>query len=92
MEIKYESRLHEDIIKQINFLVATPVGTVACDRDFGMDMSFVDKPLPIAQTLFTAELVEKLNRYIPSVRLQKVTFENNHTGDQLTARLVIDID
>lgn len=91
MELRFEStdKISDDIINQIRFLVATPVGTVVCDRDFGINMDFVDKPTVVAETMFAAELYQKLARYIPSVKLDRVMFATNEYGDKIAAKLVI---
>lgn len=87
--LEYDGKVNESIIKQINFLIKTPISTVVCDRSFGMDMSYIDKPLHIAETLFAAELSEKLEKYIPSVELKKVIFNRNEIDGQLFIRMVI---
>ena len=58
--------------EQVELLVATPVGTVVLDRDFGLDQSFLDEPLPVAQNHAAAEIAVKLERYIPQVEMDRV--------------------
>ena len=58
--------------EQVELLLATPVGTVVLDRDFGLDQSFLDEPLPVAQNHAAAGIAVKLERYIPQVELDRV--------------------
>ena len=49
----------------LNILYRTPVGSVALDRDFGLDWSFLDLPLPDAKARLEAELIQKKLFEIP---------------------------
>lgn len=61
----------QDIIDQLHVLITTPVGTLFLDRDFGMDFSPLDKPLPVAEGLFTSLLADKIDKYIPEIKLSR---------------------
>ena len=37
---------YEEILQNVRTILATPVGSVPLDRDFGVDMRFIDRPLP----------------------------------------------
>lgn len=90
MELTFEdTSLEKGIIEQVAFLIATPMGTVVCDRDFGLDMGFIDKPLDIAESMFASELSIKLARYIPAVKLVRVTFKLDNPNAKINARMVI---
>lgn len=88
-DIITSNEIKEDVIAQLKFLTATPVGTVVCDRDFGINMSFLDKSIPMAENLIASELVDKMAKYIPLITLSKVTFEPQVGGDKLRVKLVI---
>ena len=62
------------IILQLQTLFSTPVGSVALDRDFGLDMSFIDMPIPTAQALLSAEVINKIAKYIPEVQAIEINF------------------
>lgn len=62
------------IILQLQTLFATPIGSVALDRDFGLDMSFIDMPIPTAQALLSAEAITKIAKYIPEVQATEISF------------------
>lgn len=89
--IESDQSLSDDLREQIKFLLCTPVGTVVCDREFGIDMSFIDKPTLTAETMFAAEVCQKLEKYIPSIKLDNVQFTANEIGDNLIAKVVVKI-
>lgn len=89
VNIETDKPISDELVKQIRFLIATPVGTVVCNRDFGMDMNFIDKPTLTAETMFAAELCQKLSKYIPDIKLDSVQFTANEIGDKLTAKVVV---
>jgi len=90
----YESEsgsLRKELMDQLALLLSTPVGTVVLDRDFGIDFSFVDMPLPIAQTMLAAELAEKIEKYIPQLTLREVILTYADTDGNLNVKVVVDI-
>lgn len=60
--------------ERLKLLFTTRVGTVVLDRDFGLDMNFIDKPLPIARQLYTIDVIQKIKRYEPDLKIESVTF------------------
>lgn len=75
--------------EQLGLLIATPVGTVMLDRDFGIDRSFLDMPIPIAQTILAAELAVKIPRYIPSLELAEVKLSKADVNGTMQVKVVV---
>lgn len=69
-------------------LIMTPVGTCGMNRDFGLDWSFLDLPTEAAKAAYSAELIEKVERFIPSVRVKEITW--SAAGETLKPRVVIE--
>lgn len=69
--------LTPDLRQQVELLCATPVGSVVLDRDFGLDMSFIDEPVSVAVNMAAAEISVKLEKYIPALRLVRVKANYN---------------
>ena len=65
----------EEIIQNLRTLLTTPAGTVAFDRDFGIDTSFIDMPIEAAKARITSEYVQKINKYENRVKVSEITFE-----------------
>lgn len=83
--------LTADFKKQLALLLATPAGTVVLDRDFGVDTSSIDMPMDVARTMLAAELVEKIDRYIPELQLKEVILENAELAGTLHLKVVVEI-
>ncbi len=64
--------LSPDLREQVEILIGTPVGTVVLDRDFGIDLSFLDMPIGQAVNMAAAELAVKIEKYIPELQLDRV--------------------
>lgn len=67
--------LSEDILSCLHCLYSTVEGTQPLDREFGLSIECVDKPLPIAKNLYALDVVEKTEKYEPRVEVTEVTFE-----------------
>ena len=64
----------EEVDEQVKTLLSTVAGTIPLDRGLGIDDSFIDKPTEAAQSLYVAEVVEKIPRYIPTLSVDSVNF------------------
>ncbi len=77
-----------EILRNVKNILSTPIGTCPLYREFGVDMSMLDKPMEIAETLYTIAAVEAVNRWEPRVRVDAVTFTPSLDG-KLRAEAVI---
>ena len=66
-----------EIIQSIFILLNTPQGSVPCYREFGIDNSFLHKPIQVAKTLYAAAISDAIDAFIPGVQLQRVSFAGN---------------
>lgn len=71
----YDSPEAEDILRCLETLYSTRKGSQPLDRNFGLDWSFIDKPLPVAQQEYAFEVIKKTKEYEPRVKVQDVTYE-----------------
>lgn len=93
-EYTYETEdgdLKRELRNQLALLITTPVGMVVLDRDFGVDFSFVDMPIPIAQNMLAAELAEKIEEYIPALSLKEVILTHADADGNMNLRVVVEI-
>lgn len=70
----------EQIDAQADLLLRTREETIPLDRGMGMNLDFVDKPAPVARTLYTAEATKKINTYIPDARVKAVEWQPGTEG------------
>lgn len=73
--------LTPDLRQQVELLCATPVGSVVLDRDFGLDMRFIDEPVSVAVNMAAAEIAVKLEKYIPALQLIRVQADYDQSQD-----------
>ena len=71
----------EEIIQNINTILSTPKGTVPLDRDFGIDWSFVDSPMPEAKMTLRQEIVSALKKFEPRVVVLAISFKKSDAAD-----------
>ena len=81
----------EEVLQNLSILLSTPKFTVPLDRDFGLSLRFVDKPLPVAESLFRAEILDAIEKYEPRVEVENVTFEQGDAPGMLIPRVEVNI-
>ena len=77
-----------EIIRNVRTLLATPIGTCPLYRDFGLNTTYLDRPLSIAQNLMAVEVIEAIEKWEPRVQVKEVTFEPDQEG-KLKTKVVI---
>ena len=77
-----------ELDRKLALLYSTREGTMPLDREFGINMDFVDMPPEAEKSLYTAEVTEKVSKFIPEVRVQEVTWTGGNTG-KLFPKVVI---
>lgn len=77
-----------EIIRNVQTLLATPIGTCPLYRDFGLNTAYLDHPLTIAQNLMAVEVIEAIEKWEPRVQVKEVTFEPDQEG-KLKTKVVI---
>ena len=75
LEFLNETEERRNIATCLRTLYGTPVGSVALDRDFGLDWSFLDLPLPAARARLESEIIRKTMKYEPRVSVREVRWE-----------------
>ncbi|MBP2654260.1 MAG: hypothetical protein H6Q73_1829 [Firmicutes bacterium] len=74
----------EEILQNVRYIINTPKYSVPLAREFGIDLTLLDKPMPVAKQKLAAELVTAISKYETRVGVTGVTF----TGDAETGKLV----
>jgi hypothetical protein len=64
----------DQVLQNVMMILTTPVGSVALDRDFGIDISLLDLPMPLAQNKMTADIFAKIKRFEPRFRVKEITY------------------
>lgn len=66
-------------VERLKILLTTRVGTVVLDREFGINMDFIDKPYPLSTQLYTIEVIQKIQKYEGEngLKVKTVTFDTD---------------
>mgnify|MGYP001026098762 CR=1 FL=1 len=72
-----EQETVSSVLQNIAVILSTPKGTVPQYRDFGLDMTFLDKPVPVAKVLMVAPVREAVERWEPRARVLNVSFQTD---------------
>ena len=69
-----------DIRRCLTALYSVRVGEQPLDRDFGLDWSCLDQPIPIAKNLLALEIIEKTRKYENRAAVDRVEFQTGKDG------------
>ena len=77
-----------EIVRNIENILLTPVGTDPLYRDFGIDTSVLDYPLDTAQSMMAVEVIDAIEKWEPRVRVRDGSFVPDPAGS-LGVKVVI---
>ena len=60
------------VLQNIAVILSTPKGTVPLYRDFGLDWTILDKPMPVAKVMLISEVREAIERWEPRAEVVNV--------------------
>ena len=70
-----------DIKKCLETLLSVREGNQPLDRGFGINLDeIVDYPVAVAKNMLSLEIIEKVERYEPRVKVEGIEFEENTDG------------
>lgn len=81
----------EEVFQNVKYIILTEYFSVPLDREFGMDFTMVDKPMPVAEAMLAQELAMKIALYEPRCQFQKVDFNRQVVIGKLSPSVVIEI-
>lgn len=87
----YASGAHE-IYENLKILYTTPKGSVPFDRMFGVDISLLDEPIPIAKGKLIVEYTQITRLYEPRASVGEVIFLEDISTGKLVPKVVINIE
>lgn len=81
----------KEIIKNVDTILKTVSGTVALDRSFGIDISYLDKPMHIQKGLISVEFIKKIRKYEQRCNISEILFEENYKTGVITPKVVVQL-
>lgn len=79
----------EEICECLKVLYSTRAGELGLDRDFGISMDAIDKPLSVAKAMIAAEIVRKTKKYEPRVEVARVEWDDAKAGEGILIPKVV---
>ena len=64
----------EEILQNVRTILSTIKGSVPLDRDFGVDASYLDRPINVAKAMLSSEIIKAIRNYEPRVTITAVDF------------------
>lgn len=88
-----ESDTVRSVLQNIKIILSTKKLSVPLYREFGVDMAFVDKPMPVARALMIVEIKDAIARWEPRAELVSVEFQiDESTPGKLIPVVEVEID
>lgn len=79
------------VLESINNLLNTKAGTLAGNREFGLDYSCLDKPIKVAEALLIQDIYVKVQQFEPRANIQSVNCTIDGKDGKITTRMVIEV-
>lgn len=64
-----------EILQNVRTIISTPKYSVPLNREFGVDTTMLDAPIPVAQAKLTAQIVAAVHKWEPRATVTRVTYE-----------------
>lgn len=71
--VLHQTDREKEILQNVAVILSTPKGSVPNYREFGVDATVVDRPLPVAKSLLVSAVTEAVERFEPRARVVRVT-------------------
>ena len=70
-----DSSIDTELLMSIQTLCSTYEGTIPLDRRVGIDSSVISESIDISKEIITADIFDKVEKYIPEVEVIEVSFK-----------------
>lgn len=88
-----ESDYVQSILQNIAVILSTPKGNVPGYREFGIDATFIDKPINVAQAMMCVSIKEAIEQYEPRAEYVGTTFDiDPNTPGKLIPKVEVKIN
>ena len=70
-----------EILQNVRTILMTPKGSQQMDRRFGMDMSYIDRPMNLVINQLISSAMIALSEYEPRAQLEDIKFDISNAID-----------
>lgn len=75
VDFTIDSRIDSELLISIQTLCSTYEGTIPLDRRVGLDSSVISESIDISKEVITADIFDKIEKYIPEVEVIEISFK-----------------
>ena len=91
-KINFSATGVDEVLQNVRTILATKKHSVPLDREFGLDYSLLDRPLPRAQTAMRVEIIEAIRKYEPRAKVTRIDFDGTAIDGYLAPKVTVSID
>jgi phage baseplate assembly protein W len=81
----------EEVVQNIRTILSTLRGTVPLNRGFGIDLSLIDEPTPIAKARLTSIVISAVKLHEPRAVVKAISFKEELNAGRLVPVVHIDL-
>jgi hypothetical protein len=91
--IDFNAEGFDEIAQNVRMILSTRKGSLPLDRDFGIDWSIIDAPVPHALARLKLDIVKQIEKYEPRVRVEKINvfLDEKLVDGQALVKLILQI-
>lgn len=82
----------ESVLQNIAVILSTPKGSVPMYRDFGISVDILDRPIPVAKAMMTADIKEAIEWWEPRATFVDVDFMEDELNGRLIPTVEVEIN
>lgn len=82
----------EEVLQNVAMIISTPRNTAPLARDIGLSNRFIDMPIPVAEAVLMAEVLDAIEQYEPRAVVKNVSFERDERTGKTIPRLEVEIE
>ena len=82
----------ESVLQNIAVILSTPKGSVPMYRDFGISVDILNRPIPVAKAMMTADIKEAIERWEPRALFISVEFMEDELNGRLIPMVEVEIN
>lgn len=71
-----DNSIDTELLMSMQTLCSTYEGTIPLDRRVGLDSSVISESIDISKEIITADVFDKVEKYIPEVEVIEVSFKD----------------
>ncbi len=87
----FPKNIKEEVLQNVAVIVSTPKFTVPLCRGLGLEQNFVDRPITVAKTLLTTEVLEAVGKCEPRANILSIDFDVDEKTGKLNPIVEVDI-